>query len=222
MDQLPLNWINFLTGYTNFKLLGATLRQLAEERQNHTVYPPEGRVFHALRSTPPEAVKAVIIGQDPYHGPGQACGLSFSVPDGVMPPPSLKNIFKEYQADLGLPLPVSGNLEPWAARGVLLLNAILSVEAEHAASHRHLNWEVFTDSVIAALAADARPKVFILWGNYAIGKQKYILNHPQHLILKSAHPSPLSAHNGFFGSRVFSKSSRFLNEPDLWQLPSGR
>jgi len=222
MDQLPLNWINFLAGYTDFKLLGATLRQLAEERQNHTVYPPEGRVFHALRSTPPEAVKAVIIGQDPYHGPGQACGLSFSVPDGVMPPPSLKNIFKEYQSDLGYPLPASGNLEPWAARGVLLLNAILSVEAERAASHRHLNWEVFTDSVIAALAADARPKVFILWGNYAIGKQKYILNHPQHLILKSAHPSPLSAHNGFFGSRVFSQSSRFLNDPDLWQLPSGR
>ena len=178
-------------------------------------------LFNALKLTDYCAVKAVILGQDPYHGPGQAHGLSFSVRDGVKPPPSLVNIFKEYHDDLGYPIPKSGNLSPWAHHGVFLLNTVLSVRGGMAASHRGVGWEIFTDRIIELLNAREKPIVFLLWGRFAKDKAA-LITHTNHHILPAAHPSPLSAYNGFFGCRHFSKTNGILlsegKEPIDWVL----
>ncbi|MFN8509572.1 MAG: uracil-DNA glycosylase [Deinococcaceae bacterium] len=194
---------------------------LTQERQSYTVYPPEEKVFSALEMTPPEAVRVVILGQDPYHGPGQAHGLSFSVPEGVALPPSLKNIFKELHADTGLPVPVSGNLEPWAKQGVLLLNAVLTVRAGESNSHRGRGWEALTDAILGFLAQQSQRVVFVLWGAFAQRKMES-LDLSRHPVICSSHPSPLSAHQGFLGSKPFSRINATLLEmnatPIDWRL----
>lgn len=183
---------------------------LRAEYATQTVYPDMYHIFNAFRATPFAKTRAVIIGQDPYHGPGQAHGLCFSVRPGVPQPPSLQNIFKELHADLGIETPKThGCLLEWAAQGVLMLNATLTVRAGQATSHRGQGWETFTDEVIGLLNEAEHPIVFILWGNYARSKKTFITN-PLHSIVESAHPSPLSAHNGFFGSRPFSRVNAFL------------
>ncbi len=191
--------------------LGGWLTQ--EEASGKTVYPPRGMRLRALELTPLEAVKVVILGQDPYHGPGQAHGLCFSVPEGVQTPPSLVNIYKELESDLGIPRRAHGNLEHWARQGVLLLNTCLTVEAGRAGSHAGKGWEAVTDAVVAAVAARDCPSVFILWGNHARNKAAKVPElgpGSRHLVLTSPHPSPLSAHSGFFGSKPFSKANAFL------------
>ena len=194
---------------------------LVEEKQHYAVYPPGKLIFNAFNLTPFDKVKVVILGQDPYHGPGQAHGLSFSVPDGVQFPPSLLNIFKELNNDLGIPMAHSGNLEKWAREGVLLLNASLTVRAGQAASHSRHGWEAFTDAAIRALSEEREHLVFILWGNYAIAKRA-LIDPFKHLILTSVHPSPLSASRGFFGCHHFSKTNNYLIEHNIepidWKL----
>lgn len=179
------------------------------EYQNKTVYPPAKYIFAALDSLPVDNVKVVILGQDPYHGPGQAHGLSFSVPDGVKSPPSLQNIYKEIETDLGHPTHASGNLDRWTKQGVLLLNATLTVAGGSPGSHQNKGWEIFTDAVIRELAERKEHLVFILWGSYAQKKGAFI-DTDKHLVLKSPHPSPFSAHSGFFGSRPFSRANEYL------------
>jgi len=181
------------------------------EYASQTIYPPARLIFNAFEQCPFDQVKVVILGQDPYHGPGQAHGLCFSVNDGVDFPPSLRNIFKEIQADIGSPFPASGNLERWAKQGVLLLNATLTVRANVAGSHQKKGWEQFTDAVIHLVADRLENVVFILWGNYAISKGEFI-DSRKHLILKSVHPSPLSASRGFFGNKQFSTTNKYLVE----------
>jgi len=197
-------------------------RFVAEERASHPVYPAHDQVFAALHLTQYEAVKVLILGQDPYHGAGQAHGLCFSVQRGVPAPPSLQNIFKELQADLGIPPPSHGCLDAWARQGVLLLNATLTVRARQAASHQGKGWEQFTDEVIRAVSAKPERVVFILWGASA-RKKRALVDTSRHVIIESAHPSPLSAHNGFFGSRPFSRANQALVEagrdPIDWTLP---
>lgn len=180
-----------------------------EKQEGKVIYPPGPLIFNAFWTTPFEQVKVVILGQDPYHNPGQAHGLSFSVPDGVPPPPSLVNIFKEIHSDLGLPIPRSGNLEKWAKEGVLLLNASLTVLANQPMSHSKIGWHHFTDDVIRIISEKKEHVVFILWGKFAQGK-KELIDTSKHLVLMAAHPSPLSAHNGFFGSKPFSKANHWL------------
>lgn len=174
-----------------------------------TCFPEYNDIFNALKLTPYSKVKVVILGQDPYHGTGEAHGLSFSVKDGIKKPPSLKNIFKELHDDLGYPEPKSGNLEKWAKEGVLLLNSVLTVEKDKAASHKDLGWEILTDHIIKLLNMKETPIVFILWGNFAKKKKVYLTNK-KHLIIESPHPSPFSAYTGFFGSKPFSKTNNFL------------
>lgn len=176
-----------------------------------TCYPPGKLIFNAFNQCPFDEAKVVIIGQDPYHGPGQAHGLCFSVNDGVRFPPSLQNIFKEIQNDLGIPVPATGNLTRWAEQGVLLLNATLTVRAHQAGSHQRQGWESFTDAAIRALAEEREHLVFILWGSYAQKKGEFI-NRSRHLVLSSAHPSPLSAYQGFFGNKHFSLANAYLEE----------
>ena len=192
-----------------------------EEYRTKVIYPPADDIFNAFAFTPLSEVKVVILGQDPYHEPGQAQGLSFSVPRGMKQPPSLVNIFKEMQADLGIRPPDHGCLEGWAREGVLLLNAVLTVREHQANSHRGKGWENFTDSIIEALNNRQKPLVFILWGNNAKAKAKLITS-PRHHIITGAHPSPLSAHNGFWGGRYFSGTNEFLEEqgiePINWKL----
>ncbi len=192
-----------------------------ESASGKLLYPPAKKIFNALDSTPFDAVKVVIIGQDPYHGPEQAHGLSFSVPRGVKPPPSLQNIFKELQNDLKLPLPSHGCLEHWAQQGVLLLNAVLTVEHKRAGSHAGKGWERFTDRVIEVLAQRRENLVFLLWGAYA-QKKGALIDGERHCVLKSVHPSPLSAHRGFLGCKHFSSANRFLEshgyEPIDWDI----
>lgn len=189
---------------------GRLCTQVDTAYETGTVYPPREDLFSAFRLTPPEAVRVVILGQDPYHEPGQAHGLSFSVPEGTPLPKSLKNIYKELSEDLGAELPSSGCLVPWAEQGVFLLNSVLSVEAHKAGSHRSFGWERFTDAVISATNSLPQPIVFLLWGNYAIKKAALIHTEAPRLVRTSAHPSPLSAYRGFFGSRPFSKINDFL------------
>lgn len=185
------------------------------------VYPPEPLIFRALELTPPEAVRVVLLGQDPYHGPGQAEGLSFSVPEGVRVPPSLRNIFRELSSDLGLPTPASGHLGLWARRGVLLLNAVMTVEQGKAGAHRGRGWESFTDRLISHVATLDQPVVYLLWGAYAQAKAP-LLTNPRQLVLRAPHPSPLSAHRGFLGARPFSQANAFLEttgeSPIDWSL----
>lgn len=195
--------------------------QISKEYDKKTIYPPKEDIFKAFRKTPYKDTKVVILGQDPYHGENQAEGLSFSVKKGIQKPPSLQNIFKELQADLGSDIPNHGSLIDWAEEGVLLLNAVLTVEANKAASHRFVGWERFTDEVIKKLNEKEQPVVFILWGNFARNKKSFITNK-NHFVIESAHPSPLSAYNGFFGSRPFSKTNNFLLskklKPITWQI----
>ena len=194
---------------------------LKKEYAEQTIYPPMNDIFNALKYTAYADVKAVILGQDPYHGPGQAHGLCFSVQPGVQPPPSLQNIFKELHDDLGIQPPRDGTLTKWAARGVLLLNTTLTVRRGQANSHRNIGWTTFTDHVIQKLNAHERPIVFLLWGGNARSK-KSLITAPQHLVLECAHPSPLSAFNGFFGCKHFSRCNAFLEsnciEPIDWDL----
>jgi uracil-DNA glycosylase len=186
----------------------------AEETAGKRIYPPRGSRLRALELTPLDRVKVVILGQDPYHGAGQAHGLSFSVPEGVKVPPSLMNIYKEIASDLGIPAPGHGNLESWARQGVLLLNNSLTVEEGRAGSHQKLGWEAITDAAVAAVAAREEPSVFLLWGSHARAKAARVpeLTGGRHLILAAPHPSPLSAHSGFFGCRHFSKANEFLEK----------
>ncbi|MBC7450190.1 MAG: uracil-DNA glycosylase [Cytophagales bacterium] len=180
-----------------------------EEYATHTIYPPVKDIFRAFDTCPFDKVEVVIIGQDPYHGPGQANGLCFSVSDGIPMPPSLKNIFKEIAEDLGKPFPKTGNLDRWAEQGVLLLNATLTVRANTAGSHQKKGWEVFTDAVIKVVSEEKDHVVFILWGAYA-HKKGTIIDASKHKLLQSAHPSPFSAYNGFFGNKHFSKTNAYL------------
>ena len=190
-----------------FLRLAETIK--VEKSSGMVIYPRGSHIFNAFNLTPFDKVKVVIIGQDPYHGPGQAHGLSFSVPDGVNLPPSLQNIFKEIKSDLGVNAPFSGNLERWASQGVFLLNAVLTVRAGQAASHAKIGWTEFTDAVISMLSKQKTGLVFLLWGNYARGK-KELIDSTKHLILEAAHPSPL-ARGAFFGCKHFSKTNDFLN-----------
>jgi len=207
----------------------AALKQflLAEKAAGKRIFPKGGEWFRALDLTPLEKVRVVILGQDPYHGEGQAHGLCFSVRPGVRPPPSLVNIYKELKSDLGVEPARHGFLEHWAEQGVLLLNSVLTVELGRAASHRERGWERFTDAVIRLVAARPDPVVFLLWGSYAQKKAAFVDSVERggrHLVLKAAHPSPLSAHNGFFGCRHFSKANAFLESRGLppidWALPA--
>lgn len=195
---------------------------LVQEKQlGKAVYPPGPLIFNAFNSTPFEEVKVVILGQDPYHGPGQAHGLCFSVPDGVKPPPSLVNIFKELQSDIGMEMPAHGNLQAWTEQGVFLLNAILTVQARQPASHQKQGWEQFTDAVIRTLSDQREGLVFLLWGKFA-GSKSDLIDGAKHHILKAPHPSPFSAHYGFFGCRHFSKTNKILADqgkpPVDWSL----
>ena len=224
-DKVPASWraaLEPVLATPKARELGAWLR--AEEAAGRTIYPPQGQRLRALELTQLDQVRVVILGQDPYHGPGQAHGLSFSVPNGVKPPPSLVNICKELHADLGIAPPAHGNLESWARQGVLLLNTVLTVEAGKAGSHQRRGWEAITDAVVAAVAARPDPCVFILWGSHAQKKALRIesLREGPHLLLQSVHPSPLSAYRGFFGSKPFSRANAFLAQHGRgavdWQL----
>ena len=188
-----------------------------EEYNQQTIFPPASKIFNAFNLCPLDETRVVILGQDPYHDVNQAHGLCFSVNDGVKIPPSLVNIFKEIKSDCGTPPPTSGNLERWAKQGVLLLNATLTVRAHQAGSHQKQGWETFTDSVIKLLAQEKENLVFILWGAYA-GKKSIYINPQKHYILKSAHPSPLSAHRGFIGNKHFSKTNIFLKSKGLKEI----
>ena len=196
---------------------------LAEKAVGKQIFPKGSEWFRALDLTPLDRVRVVILGQDPYHGPGQAHGLCFSVKPGVRPPPSLVNVYKELQSDLGISRPNHGFLEPWAQQGVLLLNSVLTVEMAKAASHQKKGWEQFTDAVIRLVNAKEQPVVFMLWGAYAQKKAAFV-DTDKHLVLKAAHPSPLSAHNGFLGCRHFSQCNAFLESngmtPIDWALPA--
>jgi uracil-DNA glycosylase len=196
---------------------------VADERQRAAVFPPAADVFNALHLTPFARTRVVILGQDPYHGPGQAHGLCFSVRRGVKPPPSLVNIFAELESDLAIPAPGHGNLEAWARQGVLLLNTCLTVRSGQAGSHHGKGWETFTDEVLRVVEAKEQRVVFVLWGAPA-RKKKALVRSPQHIVIESAHPSPLSAYNGFFGSRPFSRTNDALIQAGLdpidWQVPA--
>lgn len=192
-----------------------------ERMAGATIYPPGSLIFNAYNTTPFDQVKVVIIGQDPYHGPGQAHGLSFSVQNGIATPPSLQNIYKELHTDIGMPIPNHGNLTPWAEQGVLLLNASLTVRANQPMSHAKIGWSGFTDATIATISKEKEKVVFLLWGKFAQEKQ-VLIDETKHLVLKAAHPSPLSAYNGFFGCRHFSKTNEYLSKNGLspinWNL----
>lgn len=225
--QLDPSWARPLADIFATPLMG-NLRQflLTEKSAGKRIFPKGSEYFRALDLTPLGTVRVVILGQDPYHGEGQAHGLCFSVQRGVRPPPSLVNIYKEMKADLGIDPPRHGNLTHWAEQGVLLLNSVLTVEMGKAASHQKRGWEQFTDAVIELVARQERPIVFILWGAYAQKKAAFVKDISQggrHLVIRSAHPSPLSAHNGFLGSRPFSRANAFLRElgqtPIDWNLP---
>lgn len=219
--QLEQSWLDHLQSEFDAEYM-QQLRQflLAQREANKTVYPRGNHIFTALNTTPFDRVRVVILGQDPYHGPGQAHGLSFSVPEGVRPPPSLINIYKEIVADIGASqMPASGNLLSWAEQGVLLLNSVLTVEAHKAASHQGQGWEQFTDKVIEVLATQRSGLVFMLWGSYA-QKKGQMIDQSKHLVLKAPHPSPLSAHRGFLGCKHFSACNAYLSgqklEPIDW------
>ncbi|MEP3051935.1 MAG: uracil-DNA glycosylase [Erythrobacter sp.] len=213
-EAIPESWrakLEPALGSAEARRLGGWLR--AQEDRGKVIFPPRGQRLAALEQTPLDQVRAVILGQDPYHGPGQAHGLAFSVADGVKPPPSLANIFKELESDLDIPRPSGGNLTGWAKQGVLLLNNTLTVEQANAGSHAGKGWDAITDACVAAVAERGSPCVFILWGSHAQKKAQRIKGlgqAPHHLVLTSPHPSPLSSHRGFFGSKPFSQTNAFL------------
>lgn len=224
LPEIPSGWKKVLAGEVDKPYYQALEAFLARERAKTSVFPPQEDVFNALKYTPYEQARVLLLGQDPYHDDGQAHGLAFSVRPGVTPPPSLRNIFRELRDDLGCPIPKNGSLTAWAERGVLLLNTVLTVRAHQPASHHNHGWENFTDAVIAALNARQKPLVFILWGN-AARKKEALIDLRRHRVVSGPHPSPLSASRGFFGSRPFSKTNALLAElgqPPLdWCLPSG-
>ena len=221
MKILKNDWHDLLSSEFNQDYYQKLRKFLVQEYKTQTIYPDMYDIFNALHYTSYHEVKVVILGQDPYHGPNQAHGLSFSVKPGVPAPPSLQNIFKELQNDLGCSIPNNGYLKKWADQGVLLLNTSLTVRASQANSHAQIGWQQFTDKVIFHLNQRQDPVVFILWGKNAQAKQN-IISNPQHYILKSVHPSPLSAYGGFFGSKPFSKANSFLSSlgktPIDWQI----
>ena len=221
-NKTSIDWRSFLDSEFSQPYMLSLNTFLANEfKRNKTIFPDKKDIFRVFEETPFEKVKVVIIGQDPYHGHGQAHGLSFSVKDNILKPPSLKNIFKELFDDIGVEIADHGCLSPWARQGVLLLNSILTVEDKRPGSHRNKGWEKFTDQVIKFLFERKKNLVFVLWGNYASEKGKFIKSK-DHLILRSSHPSPLSAYRGFFGSRPFSKINSYLNQhkitPINWSL----
>ena len=210
--QIHSSWEKHLQAVFASSLFGQLTDFVRKEYQTHRCFPPGKYIFEAFNRCPMDKVKVVILGQDPYHGPGQAHGLAFSVPEGVAHPPSLINIFKEIEADLDIPYPKSGNLNRWADQGVFLLNTTLSVRAHQAGSHQKKGWETFTDAVIKALSTQKEPIVFMLWGGYAKKKSK-LIDASKHLIISSGHPSPLSANRGYwFGNKHFSQANSFLKE----------
>ena len=217
--KIEPGWKKKLSGEFEKDYFQKLITFVREEYKTQHIYPPGKLIFNAFDQCPFDRVKVVILGQDPYHGPGQAHGLCFSVNDGIEFPPSLRNIFKEVQLDIGTPFPTSGNLERWARQGVLLLNATLTVRSHQAGSHQRKGWEEFTDAAIRKLADEKEKLVFILWGSYAIKKGEFI-DPKKHLILTSVHPSPLSASRGFFGNKHFSRANDYLmqhgKEPISW------
>lgn len=220
--DLPASWHAMLADELNQPYFQALQQFVDAERREHTVFPPEPDVFNALKLTPYEQVNVLILGQDPYHDDNQAHGLAFSVQPGIKPPPSLANIYKELKSDLGCRVPNNGYLVPWAEQGVLLLNAVLTVRAHQPASHKGKGWETFTDAVIRAVNTKDSPVVFVLWGAYA-HKKLGLIDTSRHTVVQSAHPSPLSARNGFFGSKPFSQINTALEAagkpPINWQIP---
>jgi uracil-DNA glycosylase len=215
LPPIPEPWRDALAAAAAAASFARLQAFLAEERAAHQVFPPEAEVFSALELTPFEAVRVVVVGQDPYHDDGQAHGLAFSVRPGVTPPPSLRNIFQERRADVGCPIPASGSLVGWARQGVLLINTVLTVRAHQAGSHRKRGWEPFTDAVIRAVGAREAPAVFVLWGAPAQAKRA-LVDEARHRVIVSPHPSPLSAHRGFFGSAPFSQVDAALR---AWGQP---
>lgn len=204
------SWLNIFENYENYDKLQELIKTIDDKRKTTTIYPEQKDVFRVFE-LPLDKIKVVILGQDPYHNPDQACGLSFSVNDGVPLPKSLVNIYKELHDDLNIPPAKTGNLEPWFKQGVFLLNAVLTVEKNSPASHSKLGWQDFTDYIIKTISDKADNVVFILWGAYARSKKK-LIDESRHLIIESAHPSPLSAYRGFFGSKVFSKTNSYLHK----------
>lgn len=209
------DWDNVLKNIYDGEYFRPLLLKVQNEYKNKVIFPPKHEVFNAFRLTPFANVKVVIVGQDPYHGVGEAHGLSFSVRDGVKLPPSLKNIYKELYDDLGVPIRTSGDLSSWSKQGVLMLNSTLTVEKDNANSHSNIGWQQFTDDVIRLIDNNKRDVVFILWGNYARSKKALIKNN---FIIESAHPSPFSAYNGFFGSKPFSKCNNYLKSKGLEEI----
>jgi uracil-DNA glycosylase len=220
--SLPPSWRELLKTEFEQPYFQMLERFVDRERQEYTVFPPEQDVFSALQLTPYEAVNVFLLGQDPYHDDKQAHGLCFSVRPGIKPPPSLVNMFKELRDDVGFRMPNNGYLVPWARQGILMLNAVLTVRAHQANSHKNHGWETFTEAVIRRVSAKTEPVVFVLWGGYA-QKKVGLIDTSRHTIIQSAHPSPLSARNGFFGSKPFSKINAALRQagkPEIdWQLP---
>lgn len=219
--EIEEKWKELLTGEFNAPYFIELKSFLISEKSRYRIYPPGGLIFNAFNLTPADKVKVVILGQDPYHGAGQAHGLCFSVPANIKPPPSLVNIYRELSDDIGLPVPGHGNLEKWAGQGVLLLNATLTVRAGQAGSHQNRGWETFTDGAISALSRNYTGIIFLLWGRYAQAKE-VLIDGDRHHILKAAHPSPFSAFSGFFGCRHFSKTNKLLVEQGMapidWSL----
>jgi uracil-DNA glycosylase len=218
-----LTWDNALAEHRDSQQYKQAISFSLHERElGKTIYPPQDLVFNALQLTPLENVRVVILGQDPYHGPNQAEGLAFSVPQGVAIPPSLKNIFKELQSNLGIPPPIHGHLSHWCEQGVLLLNSVLTVEAGKPGSHAKYGWEFFTDSIIKTVSTHNEHIVFLLWGSFA-QKKRVLIDESKHLVLVAPHPSPLSAYHGFFGCRHFSQANDYLIQskktPIDWNLP---
>src|SRR5574344_556450 len=215
--NLEESWLALLEEEFHKEYMENLKKFLIEEKQKYTVFPKGNQIFNAFNSTPFDSVKVVIIGQDPYHGDFQAHGLCFSVPYGVKAPPSLLNIYKELKEDLGFQIPNHGNLSKWAEQGVFLLNSVLTVRKDSPASHANRGWEMFTDNVIKLLSDKKENLVFLLWGKYAQSKEA-LINTKKHLVLKAAHPSPLSAYNGFFNSKHFSKTNQFLKQHNIEEI----
>ena len=217
MELVGNNWDKVLDEEYHKEYFKKIVKFINKEYKEKEIFPPKPRILRALSLTDYDDVKVVILGQDPYHGVGEANGLAFAVSNGVKLPPSLKNIYKELYDDMGIPISNVGNLECWAKEGVLLLNAVLTVEKDKPASHKNLGWENFTDAIIKKLNEKDTPVVFILWGNFARSKKSFITN-PKHLVIESTHPSPFSANYGFFGSKPFSKTNKFLRENNIKEI----
>lgn len=219
--DIPQDWSSVLTEEINDDRFLELQKFLGAERESHVIYPPEQEIFSFLELTPYEQVSVLILGQDPYHGEGQAHGLSFSVKPGIKTPPSLRNIYQELQNDVGARIPSHGHLKSWATQGVLMLNAVLTVKAHCPNSHKNKGWEDFTDAIIRKVNEKESPVAFVLWGTYAQRKLN-LIDTQRHKVIQSAHPSPLSAHKGFWGSKPFSQVNHFLREsgkPEIdWQI----